>query len=149
MTQRNRFGLHETIERSEEIAGPSNRSFGFTVGGILCAIAVIGAVFGSMSTTLATVLSVIGVPLIVLAAVAPQTLTVPNSLWMKLGLLLALIVTPIVMGLVFLVAFVPFGLVMRLRGIDPLQRKIEPDAASYWTVREPAGPEPAAMANQF
>ncbi|MBW2313560.1 MAG: hypothetical protein JRH10_05150, partial [Deltaproteobacteria bacterium] len=34
----------------------------------------------------------------------------------------------------------PIGVVMRLAGHDPLNRKLEPDAASYWTPAEPMPP---------
>jgi len=34
-------------------------------------------------------------------------------------------------------------------GKDPLQRKIDRDAASYWIDRKPPGPEPDTMTNQF
>lgn len=37
---------------------------------------------------------------------------------------------------VYVVAFVPAGLLVRLAGKDPLTRKWEPDASSYWQSRK-------------
>jgi ABC-type uncharacterized transport system permease subunit len=41
----------------------------------------------------------------------------------------------IVLALVYFLALTPIGLTMRLFGHDPLSRKFEPDAASYWKPR--------------
>jgi hypothetical protein len=40
-------------------------------------------------------------------------------------------------------------LLMRLAGKDPMRRKFEPGAKSYWIVREPPGPAPETFRNQF
>ena len=41
------------------------------------------------------------------------------------------------------------ALVMRLMGKDPLRRRFDPQAKSYWIERRPAGPEPQSMRRQF
>jgi hypothetical protein len=41
------------------------------------------------------------------------------------------------------------GVVMRAFGKDFLRRRREPSAASYWIAREPPGPAPDSMKNQF
>jgi hypothetical protein len=38
---------------------------------------------------------------------------------------------------------------MRLAGKDPLKLKRDAAAASYWVDREPPGPPPTSMTNQF
>jgi hypothetical protein len=40
-------------------------------------------------------------------------------------------------------------MLMRLCGKDSLRLRREPDAASYWIEREPPGPPPETMRNQF
>jgi len=68
-------------------------------------------------------------------------LTAPASLrpvyrgWMRIGLLMSRVTTPLILGLVFFVVFVPAGLIMRLSGHDPMKRGMLPDAPSY---REPS-----------
>jgi len=43
----------------------------------------------------------------------------------------------------------PTGLIMRLFGKDPLRLRFDAEAKSYWIQREPPGPEPDSMRNQF
>lgn len=65
------------------------------------------------------------------ALVAPATLDKFYVFWMKLGLVLGRIVNPLVLGIVFLLTFVPMGLIMRLLGKDPMRRALIPDEPSY------------------
>ena len=81
-----------------------------------------------------------------LAYVAPNTLSLPNKLWFKFGILLGSIIAPIVMGFVYFLTVLPTGLIMRLLGKDLLKQKLDKNAKSYWIERsEPMG----SMKNQF
>ena len=91
----------------------------------------------------------VGAVLIALALLAPSKLRLANLLWAKLGLLLAWIVNPIVMFAVFLVAFIPAALVMRLGGRDVLNLRGGKAAISTWVNRVPPGPDPQSAINQF
>ena len=51
--------------------------------------------------------------------------------------------------MVFFTTVMPIGLLMRAVGKDPLRLRREPAAGSYWIAREPPGPEPDTMKNQF
>jgi len=51
--------------------------------------------------------------------------------WMKFGHVAGWINTRIILGLVFFAVFLPFGLVMRLFGNDPMKRKLDDTSASY------------------
>jgi Mg2+/Co2+ transporter CorB len=83
---------------------------------------------------------------LLLAFIAPKTLSIPNMLWFKFGLLLGSIIAPIVMALVYFVSVLPTGLIMRLLGKDLLKQKLDKNVKSYWIERsEPMGP----MKNQF
>jgi hypothetical protein len=57
-------------------------------------------------------------------------------------------VNPIVMGLLYVVAIVPFGLVMQLLR-DPLVRKRRPVAATYWVDLTATDEPKSSMKNQF
>ena len=76
-------------------------------------------------------------PWVVMAVLGGWALIAPSSLrpvyrgWMRVGLLLSKVTTPIVMGAIFFVIIVPVGLVMRLAKRDPLRRTFERDAISY------------------
>ncbi len=81
-----------------------------------------------------------------LAFLAPKILTIPNKLWLKFGMLLGSIISPIVMALVYFLTVLPTGLIMRLLGKDLLKQKIDKNAKSYWIERS----EPmTSMKNQF
>ena len=79
----------------------------------------------------------------------PSLLEGLNRWWMKFGLLLGHIVSPIALGLLFYLAVTLIGLIMRLMGKDPLLLKRDAGATSYWRRREPPGPRPDSMTQQF
>lgn len=64
--------------------------------------------------------------------VYPKALVVPNRLWMKLAGLLAMITTPIILGVIFFLIVMPIGVLKRATGWDPLRRRA-PSSPSYWT----------------
>ncbi|MDJ0978678.1 MAG: SxtJ family membrane protein [Erythrobacter sp.] len=140
---------HDNFEDHQEITGPSDRSFGLTVGGILVAIGLVRwfAFDASQWSTLAFVIP--GTLLVLLGLVQPQLLSLLNKGWMKLGLLLAMIVNPIVMALMFVVLFIPIGLIMKIFGRDALRMKRPAGSGSYWIERNPPGPAPETLKNQF
>lgn len=54
---------------------------------------------------------------------------------------------PLVLGFLFFAAVTPMGLAMRALGKDPLRRRFDRAAATYWIRRDPPGPGP--MSRQF
>ena len=79
----------------------------------------------------------------------PALLERPNRLWIRLGLLLGKLVSPIALGILFYGVIAPIGVVVRLTGKDPLRLKSDPSASTYWVKREPPGPAPETMTQQF
>ena len=71
------------------------------------------------------------------ALARPSLLTGPTRAWMKLGNALHRIVSPIVLGALYGLLIVPTGWLRRGLGGDPLKRRYDPAAASYWTPCEP------------
>ena len=59
------------------------------------------------------------------------------------------IVSPLVLGALFYLSVVPTGLVMRALGKDPLRLRFDRNAQTYWIAREPTGPAPESLRNQF
>ena len=59
--------------------------------------------------------------------------------WMKAVYPLGWLVSHAVLGLVFYAVLTPMGLLMRLFGRDPMNRKLDPDASSYWAPHDPGG----------
>lgn len=125
---------HENLQRREKVKGSSDRTFGLVIG--------IGFLIVALTPLLLTphrprwwalVLSIV---FVLFALLWPQQLAVLNKLWLRFGLLLSRIVSPIVLGLLFYTTLLPVGFVMRLCGKDPLHLRPEPDRDSYWIQRE-------------
>jgi hypothetical protein len=55
---------------------------------------------------------------------------------MSIALLLGSVMSRVILSVVFLLLFVPAGIVMRLFKKDPLNRSIQSDKESYWINRE-------------
>lgn len=66
---------------------------------------------------------------------APLSLRPVYRAWMRFGLLLSKITTPIIMGLVFYVVITPFALVLRLAGKDAMYRRFD-EHESYRVTRK-------------
>lgn len=84
-----------------------------------------------------------------LALARPAVLQPLNRLWTKFGLLLHRLTNPVIMAVLFFLTIVPLGLIMRVLGKDSLFLIPDPQAKSYWIEREPPGPDPETMPNQF
>lgn len=63
--------------------------------------------------------------------VAPMSLRPIHYWWMRFALLLSHITTPLILGIVFFLVFVPVALVMRLFGRDAMVRRFDDRAPSY------------------
>ena len=57
-----------------------------------------------------------------------------NKLWMRFGLLLGQIISPLVLGIIFFGIFTPVAFLMRLSGRDELRLKFK-NKTSYWILR--------------
>ena len=137
---------HEDLTREEHVEGSTDRVFGLVFAGAFLLFAVwplfhrepfrwwwcaAAAAFGAIALT------------------KPALLAGLNRLWIKLGVLLGKVVSPIALGLLFYLVLTPIGVVMRLAGKDPLRLKFDSAVSSYWIRREPPGPPPDSMTNQF
>ena len=120
------------------------RSFGLIVGGIFALIGVWPALWRAQPRLWSLLL---GGVLIALALVWPRSLAQVYRLWMTVGEVLGWINTRLILGVLFYGLFTPMGLLMRLRGQDPMRRTLTPEADTYRVVRQP---RPAShMRHQF
>ena len=138
--------LHEDLSRDEEVVGASDRAFGLTIAGVCGLVGAVRLVLGHHLAL--WWLGAAGIALVI-AVLWPAALAPLNRVWLRLGLVLYKVVNPVAMGLVFFTTVVPTGLIMRALGKDPLRLKRDPAAASYWIARDPPGPAPDTMKNQF
>ena len=68
---------------------------------------------------------------------------------MKLAEILNRVVGPVVLGAIFFLVLTPVAVAMRVIGRDAMKRRFEPAASTYWVERDPPGPDPAGLPNQF
>ena len=69
--------------------------------------------------------------LVTTALLLPSVLRPVYWLWMKFGHVLGWINTRIILGITFLLLFIPVALVFHLFGKDPMRRRLDPSASSY------------------
>ena len=115
-----------------EIELPSNRKFGvfFT---FVCALAAI-YFYISANITWTYVFIVATLAFMLVTLIKSDALLPLNKLWMQLGLLLGMIVSPIVLGVIFFGLFTPIAILTRLSGRDELRLKYA-QKASHWISR--------------
>ena len=115
-----------------EIELPSNRKFGF----FFTFVFVVAAAYFFYSTNVswAYVLIVTALIFLLITLIKSDALLPLNKLWMRFGLLLGMIVSPIVIGIIFLGLFTPTAILMRLNGRDELRLKFSPKV-SHWIIR--------------
>lgn len=111
---------------------PSNRKFGFFFTTVFFMAAAYS--YHVNSATWLYILGAIGVAFFVVTIIRADALLPLNKLWMKFGLLLGIIVSPIVMGVIFLGVFTPIAILMRTLGRDELRLKFKKEP-SYWITR--------------
>jgi ABC-type uncharacterized transport system permease subunit len=68
--------------------------------------------------------------------------------WMFLAFPIGWTVSHVLLGLTYYLVFTPIGLLIRFLGRDPLHRKFEPDAKSYWVEHDPSG-DPSRYFRQY
>jgi predicted membrane metal-binding protein len=137
---------HESYARDEALQGPSNRSFGLLFAGVFALIGLVPLLFGGVARLWAIVLAA---AFLIVTLAFPRVLTPLNRLWMRFGLLLHRIVSPIVLGIMFFGVITPMGVLMRLFGKDPLRLRLDKGAGTYWIERTPPGPAPETFKDQF
>ena len=71
---------------------------------------------------------------LIITIIKPNLFTYLNRLWIKFGILLGKIISPIVMGLVFFFVVTPIGVLVRILKKDVMGFKR--GASSYWINRE-------------
>jgi len=113
------------------------RQFGLTTGAIVAVL--FGLAFPyflelSWPTWPWIVFAILGV----WAIVAPDSLGPVYRGWMRFGMLLGKITTPIILTLLFLIAILPGALIMRLLRNDPMRRSFDESTSYRITAKQPS-----------
>lgn len=117
--------------KSSEIELPSNRKFGFFFTFVSAAAAYY---YYSANVTWTYVFVAAALAFLLITLIKSDALLPLNKLWMRFGILLGIIVSPIVLGVIFFGLFTPIAMLMRLSGRDELRLKYA-QKASHWISR--------------
>ncbi|MFH0772447.1 MAG: SxtJ family membrane protein [Candidatus Omnitrophota bacterium] len=115
-----------------------------------------GAVFFILSLTCyfkgkAVWPAIFGISIILFAfgIIAPALLRQVYLNWMRFASVLGWVNTRVILLVIFYAVFMPIGLIGKLFGADPLDRKIEKDKKSYWLKKEDKPFNPLDYERQF
>jgi hypothetical protein len=106
------------------------REFGLVTGGIV--VVIFGLFFPwILDRPLPAWPWWIAAPLAAVGLIAPMALKPVYTGWMKFGLLMSKVMTPLIMGIVFYLAVTPMALLFKLLGKDQMHRRLDKATASY------------------
>jgi hypothetical protein len=106
-----------TVRSSED----SERSFGISVGTMLCVIAAL--LLWRARVGRAELLGALGLVLLVCGLGRPSLLTWPSAWWWRLSRALGHVNARVLLTLLFTIVLIPMSLVWRAAGTDPLARR--------------------------
>ena len=78
--------------------------------------------------------------------IRPSLFKLPNYYWIKLGNTLGVVITPIILGFIYVTTILSIGILMKIIGKDLLNLKLSSSKESYWTARKE---KIKTMKNQF
>ena len=120
--------MSQAITRKRSLR--AEREFGLIVGGILLLFSLWWLYRGKFPAVSHLTL-IVGPVLVLLGLVFPQALVLPNKAWMAFAEVLSFVTTRIILAFVFFVIVTPIGVIKRLFGWDPLNRRAAA-SDSYW-----------------
>ena len=83
---------------------------------------------------------------LILGLINSNLLTPLNKAWIKFGILLGNLISPLVLGIIFFLVVLPTGILMRLFKKNFLGLKFDKNLKSYWINKEK---QLSSMKNQF
>lgn len=125
---------------------PSNYKFGLFFTVVFAIISFF--VYEDDITLSVAMVAALSVITLAVTIFSPDKLLPFNKAWMRFGLLLGMVISPIVLGIIFFVLITPVAFVIRLAGRDELRLKMA-HRQSDWKERQPAGPDGQSFKNQF
>ncbi len=111
----------------------SEKSFGLLFSIVFLLISLYPLLQGSKINFVFLVIAFI---FLFLSFTFPLVFKYPNIIWINIGILLGKVVSPIVMGIIYIGVFFPFGIIMKLFKHDPLDSKYSKSDKTYWKIRK-------------
>lgn len=136
--------MEHGFDRDNASPKVSERVFGLVVGTLLTLLSTVPILFGK---PLKPRLLGFALVLATLGLVCPLLLKWPMRIWLFLTHKVSLVVNFVLLGVIFYGVVTPVAIWFRILGRDPLRRRLDLKAPSYWVDRtkEVSG----SMQNQF
>ena len=122
---------HEQLKDFQDTAVISNKSFGIQLSAIFFIIFLIRLYFNFFNILEVTLVS-LSVFFITISFIKPSILNRIRIIFSQLAILLARIINPIIMFILYLFIFIPFGIVLKFFRYDPLKERKNENLKSYW-----------------
>lgn len=110
-----------------------NRSFGILFFIVFFIIGLYPVYVGNSVNIYLILLSIL---FLVLGILNSKILTPLNIAWLKLGELLGVLISPIIMALIYFLILTPISLIVRIFGKDLLNIKFNSSSKTYWIKRK-------------
>ena len=110
---------------------PSNKKFGISFSFIFLFISIYLIFYENNFYILSVIISIF---LLIISFIKPNILNKSKNIWMKLGYYLNLIVSPVIMFIIFSIAFCSIGFILKILRKDLLNVKIDSSKKSYWNL---------------
>ena len=121
----------------------SNRNFGLVFFIVFLIVSLWPLTYGGSIRIWLVIISMV---FLILGLMNSKLLTPLNKLWMKFGMILGAIISPVVMGIVFFLVVTPIGVILRIMGKDLLKKSYDKKKKTYWIKR---GKPVSTMKQQF
>ena len=125
---------------------PSNRKFGLFFSAVFAAVSAY--FFVENSTVAAYAFFILCLRIFITTLVRADALLPLNKIWMRFGLLLGMIISPLVLGVIFFGLFTPIAILSRFFGRDELRLTFK-EKPTHWILREPTTAQTDAFKQQF
>lgn len=121
---------------------PTNRNFGIVFSIVFLIIAIYPLISSGDIRIWSLIVSIF---FLFLGIFNSNLLSPLNKLWMKFGIFLGNVISPIIMGIIYFLVVTPIGILLRLFRKDVLRLKND-DSNTYWIKKDNMNND---MKNQF
>jgi hypothetical protein len=135
--------MHEDFRRTHRVRVASDRSFGLVMA---AALAVVAAITWWRSGTPRWWAVAASLTFALVAGIRPAALGPLARIWIRLGLVLHRLTTPVILGVMYFLILTPVARLARFFGHVWLPLERDAGAKTYWHDRVP---RPSSMRNQY
>jgi hypothetical protein len=138
--------FHESLRENSDFNVASPRAFGLTFAAVFFVIGVLPVFRHGQLRVWSFAVALI---LLAIALARPGLLGPLNRVWSLAGSLLHRIMTPVLMGFVFVFAVTPVALLRKAVGGSGLALRFDPKLHSYWIERDHGVADAESLKRQF